>query len=310
MYKIGIDFGGTKIAAGIVDENNSILIKDYTPTLRGRDAELIAADTAELVFRLLEKQNISRDEISSLGVGIPGTVENGIITDANNIGFVNVPYRDMLMEKTGFDVHLLNDARAAAKGEYFAGCGEQAASFFMITLGTGIGSAYIVNGKIVEGCNGAASEAGHMVIVKDGRPCSCGRNGCFETYASTTALVTAAREGAASYSNSLLNHMSGNVPDEYLGKLFFDALSEGDIACQLIYEEYLDYLALGIVNIINLLQPDVFAIGGGISGAGNVLLDPLKERIYPSLISRHSSCQTDIRIASLGNDAGIIGAAL
>lgn len=308
MYKIGIDLGGTNITGGVIDNSNEIIEKENILTRHNSEPELIAADIARMVFRFAAKLNISMSAFDKIGIGIPGSVEGAIVKDANNIGFYDVEFASMVRARTGLPVYLINDANAAARGEYVAGSGKGAKSFFMLTLGTGIGGAYIYKGDIVEGCNLAAGEIGHMVIRVDGRQCSCGRRGCFEAYCSATALSTRAREAAITNQFSLLNKLTNNNLYKIDGKLFFQALKEGDKTCSEIFDQYMRDLTAGVVNIINLLQPDVLAIGGGLSGVGSLLLDNLKARVMKEVYSVHSDIQTSIRIASLGNDAGIIGA--
>ena len=308
MYKVGIDLGATKVAGGVIDDKNEIIEKESILTRHNSEPELIAADIARMVFRFAARLNISMSAFDGIGIGIPGSVEKDTVKDANNIGFYDVPFANMVSARTGLPVTLSNDANAAARGEYVAGSGKGAESFFMLTIGTGIGGAYIYKGDIIKGCNLAAGEIGHMVIRVDGRPCSCGRKGCFEAYCSATALSQRAREAAITNQFSLLNKLTGNDLYKIDGRLFFKALDQGDKACIEIFDRYMRDLTAGVVNIINLLQPDVLAIGGGMSGVGSVLLDNLKERVSREVYSLHSDKQTDIRIATLGNDAGIIGA--
>ena len=308
MYRVGIDLGGTNICGGVVDEKNEIIAKDELLTRHTSEPELIAADIARMIFRLAARLNVSMSAFDVIGIGIPGSVEKDIVRDANNIGFYDVPFASMVSSRTGLPVTLINDTNAAARGEYVAGSGKGAASFFMLTLGTGVGGAYIYKGDIVEGCNLAAGEIGHMVIRVDGRQCSCGRRGCFEAYCSASALSLRAREAAITNEFCLLNKFTDNDLYKIDGKMFFKALAAGDKTCADIFDSYMRDLTAGVVNVINLLQPDVLVIGGGLSGVGNVLLDDLKRRVAGEVYSLHSDTQTEIRIASLGNDAGIIGA--
>ncbi|MBR4726104.1 MAG: ROK family protein [Lachnospiraceae bacterium] len=308
MYRVGIDLGGTNICGGVVDEKNEIIAKDELLTRHTSEPELIAADIARMIFRLAARLNVSMSAFDVIGIGIPGSVEKDIVRDANNIGFYDVPFASMVSSRTGLPVTLINDTNAAARGEYVAGSGKGAASFFMLTLGTGVGGAYIYKGDIVEGCDLAAGEIGHMVIRVDGRQCSCGRRGCFEAYCSASALSLRAREAAITNEFCLLNKFTDNDLYKIDGKMFFKALAAGDKTCADIFDSYMRDLTAGVVNVINLLQPDVLVIGGGLSGVGNVLLDDLKRRVAGEVYSLHSDTQTEIRIASLGNDAGIIGA--
>ena len=308
MYKVGIDLGATNTAGGVIDENNEIIERESILTRHNCEPELIAADIARMVFRLAAKLNVSMSAFDKIGIGIPGSVEGGIVKDANNIGFYEVPFAGMVSARTGLPVDLINNSNAAARGEYVAGSGKGAKSLFMLILGTGVGGAYIYKGDIVEGCNFAAGEVGHTVIRVDGRPCSCGRRGCLEAYCSASALAMRAREAAITNQYSLLNKLSGNNPAAIDTRMFYKAYQQGDKTSALVFDEYMKDLTAGVVNIINLLQPDVLAIGGGLSGVGATLLDELIKRVQPEVFSLHSDKQTSIRIASLGNEAGIIGA--
>ncbi len=311
MYRIGIDLGGTNIALGIVDEKKRILHKASEPTNLPRSAESLTEAIAELVMRELDRAGISAEEVEAAGIGIPGTVNpvDGIVEYANNFGFVNVPLKALLQEKLPFPLHAANDAKAAAWGEYQAGAGKGSRSMLMITLGTGVGGAMIINGSCIEGYNYAAGEIGHMVIRQGGKPCTCGRRGCLEAYASASALTEQAREAAAENPDSLLlAHAGGNL-EKINGKVVMDCVAAGDETAKRVFDQYLSYLAEGTANLINILQPERVVIGGGLSGAGEALLSPLRQLVSPMLYSRDSSRNAQIAAAELGNDAGIIGAA-
>ena len=311
MYRIGIDLGGTNIALGIADENKKILHKASEPTNLPRSAESLADAIADLVMGELGKAEISEEEVEAAGIGIPGTVNpvTGVVEYANNFGFVNVPLKDLLQERLPFPLHAANDAKAAAWGEYLAGAGAGCSSMLMITLGTGVGGAMIVNGSCLEGYNYAAGEIGHMVIRQGGKLCTCGRRGCLEAYASASALTEQAREAAEKNPDSLLWQKAGKDPDSINGRLFMDCVKAGDETARKVFDEYLSFLAEGTANLINILQPERVCIGGGLSGAGEALLAPLRKRVSPVLYSRESERNAQIVAAVLGNDAGIIGAA-
>ena len=189
IYCVGIDLGGTTIKAGIVDEDYRIVKSGAIPTITDRGAEKLIQDMAELVSVLLKEAEISMDEVASVGVGVPGTAnkKTGIMEYANNLNMKDEPFILFLKRYFKKPVYFTNDANAAAWGEYLAGSGKGYRSLVMVTLGTGIGGAMILDGKLYEGCNFAAGEFGHFVIQCEGEPCNCGRRGCFETYASATA---------------------------------------------------------------------------------------------------------------------------
>lgn len=312
MYRIGIDLGGTNIAVGIINKERKIIHKFSTPTKLPQSPESLSRTIADFIFQILKEICISLSEIDSAGIGIPGTVnpKSGVVEYANNLGFVKVPFKNLLGGYFPFPLYAANDAKAAAWGEYLAGAGALSSSMIMVTLGTGIGGAMIFHGKLIDGFNHAAGEIGHMVIERNGRPCNCGRNGCFEAYASAAALVSHARKAAACCRSSLLYTSSVGDLERIDGKAVFRAADEKDPAALKVLDEYLSCLAEGVGNLINMFQPEILCIGGGLSGAGDKLLAPLKERVSPLIYSRDSKKNSRIVCALLGNDAGIIGAAL
>lgn len=311
MYTIGIDLGGTNIAAGIVDENMQIVEKGSVPTNLPRSAEEIVEDMAALAKSIAEKAGITFDEIKWVGVGTPGTAncETGVIEYANNLHFDNVPIVEMLGGKLDKQVFIENDANAAAYGEYKAGAAKGAKSAVIITLGTGIGGGVILDGRIYEGFNYAGAELGHMVIKAGGRPCTCGRLGCWEAYASATGLANLTKEAMTAHKESEMWKIAGSL-DGVNGKTAFDAMRTGDAAGKAVVDTYIADLACGLINVINIFQPEILSIGGGICKEGDNLLVPLKTLIEKERYSRYAKNQTHLCVAQLGNDAGIIGAAL
>lgn len=312
MYRIGIDLGGTNIAAGIVDETGRLMAKRSEPTGLPKAAQALAQDIRELAGRLLEENGLDFKQVRSAGIGIPGTVnqENGSVEYANNFGFEQVPFVNMLRALFPCPLYAENDAKAAAWGEYRYGAGRGVSSLLAVTLGTGVGGGLILDGKIWEGFNGAAGEIGHMVIRRGGRPCTCGRRGCLEAYASASALCALAKERAGQTPDSMLNLSCGGDLEKLNGRAVFDCADQGDPAAAAVLDEFLDSLAEGVANLVNILQPEAVLIGGGLSGAGDQLLLPLKEKAYPLFYSRLSEKNPEILLAELGNDAGIIGAAV
>ena len=233
-----------------------------------------------------------------------------MIEYSNNLGWYDVPLVQMLEERTGKKVYIENDANAAAYGEYVAGAAKKADSSVMVTLGTGVGGGIVLNNKIYTGFNFAGAELGHSVIVVDGRPCTCERRGCLEAYASATGLITTTREYMEKYKDSVMWDLVEHDLSKVSGRTAFDAMRKGDKAGKMVVDEYIKYLACGITNIINTFQPDILCIGGGICHEGDTLMVPLKEIVKREVYSRNSAKNTEIVAASLGNDAGIIGAAL
>lgn len=313
MFTIGVDLGGTNIVASVVNEKYEIISTDKTPTNSPRPADEVFDDIARVCFSAVEKAGLKMDDIASVGMGTPGTVNgDGVIEFANNLAFNNVPARLMLSQRLGVaadKVFLENDANCAALGEAYAGVGNGAKNFVAVTLGTGVGSGIIVDGKIVNGINFAGGECGHMVIVVDGEQCSCGRNGCWEAYASATALIRQTKKAMEEYPDSLL-HQLAEKEGKVSGRTAFDAMRLGDIAGIKVVNKYIKYVACGIINIVNALQPEIICVGGGICNEGDTLMDPLRRFVQAERYSIHSKIQTEIVKAQLGNDAGVIGAAI
>jgi len=310
-YYVGIDLGGTNIVAGVVDEEYKILSKASVKTNCPRPAEEIMDDMAKVVFEALDKSGLSLNDIEWVGVGAPGTanVETGIIEYANNLGFENVHMVEYLQKKINKPVHIENDANAAAYGEFLAGAAKGTKHAVCITLGTGVGGGIIIDGKIYSGFNFAGAELGHMVIEVDGVPCTCGRKGCFEAYSSATGLIRMTKEAMEADKSSKMWEMSKEEDGKVTARLAFDAMRAGDKSAKEVVDKYIKYLAIGIANTINIFQPEILCIGGGVCNEGDALLIPLKELVQKEVYSRNSGKNTKIVIAKLGNDAGIIGAA-
>ncbi len=312
MYRIGVDLGGTNIVAGVVDEFYKIVAKAKRKTACPRPAGEILADIAACVNEAVETAGITMDDVQSIGIGTPGSVNKrmGIIEYANNLGFDKVPARDILLKYFDKPIYIENDANCAALGEAVAGAGGNVENFVAITLGTGVGSGIIVNGKIVNGCNDAAGEMGHSVIVVDGEPCTCGRKGCWEVYSSATALVRQTKAAMENNKSSLMWEVVDGDITKVNGRTAFDGMRKGDTAAQQVVDTYIQYLAAGVTNVVNTFQPDVLCIGGGIGCEGEPLLAPLRAYVEKERYSIHCGKQTQICSAILGNDAGVIGAAL
>ncbi len=319
MYRIGVDLGGTKISAAVVDESYRIIAKTTCPTEANRPADEITASIVSLCRDAAGQANISFDKIESIGIGIPGAIDPrmGMIEYSCNLPtYLSYPIVEKIRELTGkSEIFIDNDANAAALGEVAAGAAKGASSAVMITLGTGVGGGIVIDGRILPSFNGAGGELGHTVIVHGGAPCSCGRRGCFEAYSSATSLVRMTRERlrelkTANIPSLMLDTCSGD-PEKADTRTAFDASKQNDPEAVRLIGEYTEYLACGIINLINTFQPEVFLIGGGLSGEGDYLLAPLLPIIEREQYTHTypKSKQTVIKIATLGNDAGIIGAA-
>ncbi|MFA6308819.1 MAG: ROK family protein [Clostridia bacterium] len=312
MYYIGIDLGGTNIRAGIVSEEGIILAKDDIATRRERSYQEIIKDMATLTLKLINTEGISINDVKSIGIGTPGTSDNvkGVLGYSNNFNFHDVPMREEMQKHINLPVYLENDANCAALAENIAGAAKGSKDSISITLGTGVGSGIIIDGKIYNGFNKAAAEMGHTVIAVDGIQCSCGRKGCWEMYSSATALISQTKDMAEKYPSSKINEIISGNTENIVGKTPFIAAKQGDKAALEIVENYIGYLAEGIVNVINAFQPEILTIGGGISNEGDYLLTPLKGLVSRRVYSRGDIKQTIIKISEMGDDTGIIGAAM
>lgn len=310
MYNIGIDLGGTNIKVGIVNENYEIVSRASVKTNLPRPAEGIVDGICEAVQLALEGANISVDDVTAVGIGTPGAANrsSGVVLYSNNLGFDNVHLGEMLKKRLNKDIYVENDANAAAFGEYLAGGGKGYENVVVITLGTGVGGGIIIDGKIYTGFNFCGAELGHTVIEYNGRSCSCGRKGCFEAYSSATALITATKKAMEQNKNSKLWEIAGSL-DNVDGKTAFDGMRADDETAKAVVREYIEYLGCGLTNMVNIFQPQVLLIGGGVCKEGDNLVKPLKEIIKKEAYCIDPNNSTKLDVCKLGNDAGIIGAA-
>lgn len=310
-YYIGIDLGGTNIVAGVVNENYEIIAKASTKTNCPRPANEIADDMAKMAIQAVENAKLTMDDIGWVGIGTPGIANSstGIIEYSNNLGFENTPMVEMIQKHINKPVFIENDANAAAYGEFVAGAAKGANNAVCITLGTGVGGGIVIDGKIYSGSNFAGAELGHTVIAVDGPQCSCGRKGCFEVFSSATGLIRMTKEAMEAHPESGMHALSAERGGKVSARTSFDAMRAGDATAKQVVDDYLKYLAAGITNTINIFQPDVLCIGGGVCNEGDALLVPVKELVAKEVYTRNSKKNTEIVIAKLGNDAGIIGAA-
>lgn len=312
MYRIGVDLGGTNIAVGLVDENYKILRKGSVPTnAKTRTGEEIVDDIAALCARICKEQGIALADVEAIGVASPGVADSarGVVEYSCNLPFRRFPICELLKARTGVaSVHVENDANTAAYGEAIAGAARGTRNSLMITLGTGVGGGIIINGKVYSGFNFAGAELGHVVIEVDGVPCNCGRCGCWESYSSATALIRMTKEKIEECAKTGRKTSMANV-EKVSGRTAFDASRQGDAAATEVVDKYIKYLAIGLTNMINIFQPEVVSIGGGISGERENLLRPLVPLIEKKRYGAGFVEGPRIAIAELGNDAGIIGAA-
>lgn len=294
--RIGIDIGGIDTKIGLVDIHQKILASETIKTDASRSPEEVIGDIGRSALQLLEAQGIAMDQCVGVGIGVPGTVDRkkGIVLYSNNIKWENVELVREMGKYLPLPTKIANDADCAALGEVVAGAGKECQDVIMLTLGTGVGGGIILDGNIYEGKGIGGSELGHMVIVENGEPCTCGRRGCLEAYASATALVREAKK-ATGY---IL------TPQE-----IFAGAGQGDRKLQEVVDTYIRRLGIGIVNIVNIFRPQLVLIGGGISGQGETLTRPLNEIVKANCFGGDKGQIPVIETATLGNEAGMIGAA-
>ena len=316
MYTIGIDLGGTSIKAGLCDEALNIIDKDTAPTLPNRSGEEIVADMAELAKNLIIKNKLTIDNIKYVGIATPGIANNklGMVEYANNLPFKNFPMAELFKKYLPIStVYIANDANAAALGEALVGAAKGSKSSIMVTLGTGVGAGIILDGKIFSGSlNDAGAELGHTVICAGGRQCSCGRLGCWEAYCSATALTDITKAKIRELKTKNVPSLLFDCADregKVSARTAFNAKVRGDKYGEQIVDEYIFNLAVGITNLINAFQPEVVCIGGGVSNEKSGIAEPVAAIVNTEQYTRNSEKKCQIKIATLGNNAGIIGAA-
>ncbi len=315
MYRIGIDLGGTNIAAAIVNNDFQIVKKMSVPTGADRDAALIMDDMAELCRNVCKAADIDFSEIEAVGIASPGVANHtdGIIAYSCNLPFRQFPICAELSARLGIDnIHVENDANAAAWGEAVAGAAKGTKDSVMITLGTGVGGGVIIGGQVFSGSNYAGTELGHVVIQTGGRQCGCGRKGCWEAYSSATGLINMTKDKLAECEKSGRKTVMAEMAAKHgkvSGRTAFDGMRAGDEAAREVVDEYISYLASGLASMINIFQPEVLSVGGGISGEGQFLLDLLTPAVFSQTYGGDFVKPTKLTIAQLGNDAGIVGAA-
>ena len=311
MVYLGVDLGGTGIKVGLVTEKGEILAKGQTPTKRERPYQEIIEDIANLCKRVVKDAKADMTDVGAIGVGVPGICDpkTGVIPFCTNLGWHEVPFVAEMQKHIMKPVIVDNDATVAGFAESIAGVSAGSESSVFLTLGTGVGGAIILNGKPFSGAHGVGSELGHLIIRMDGDPCNCGNAGCFERYASATAIIRMAKEVLADYPNSrILARVNGDV-SRINAKTVIDCAKEGDEAALKAFHQYVKGLATGIVSIIHMFDPEVIALGGGVSMAGDFLLNAVRKEI-PKMVMYKTMPFARIELAQLGADAGIIGAAL
>lgn len=308
MVYIGIDVGGTGLKAGVVDEQGKIIAKADCPTGVERGHEAVIADMAQLAIRAVEKAGVPMDEVQSVGIGIPGIQDpvRQIVPFCTNLYWHEVPLVQLMQKVIDKPIFVGNDATVAGLAESVAGVSAGISNSVFLTIGTGIGAGIVQNGKVYDGVHGVGSELGHMIICVDGELCTCGNRGCWERYASATALINMGKKAVAEHPESLINK---DGADAITAKTVIDAAKAGDPVALQVYEKYIYYLCAGLVSIINFIDPEMIVIGGGVSAAGDFLLNAIRAKL-PSMVFYKTMPYAKIELATLGNDAGMIGAAM
>ena len=311
-YYVGIDLGGTNIVAGVVDENYNIKAKYSEPTNASRGFKEVCASIANAAYEAAKKANIDMKDVESVGVGSPGCVNRNtnLLVFSNNLGWENVPFQDELEKHFDVPVFIDNDANCAALGEVLAGAARNYENACMVTLGTGVGGGIIIDKKIFSGSDRLGAEIGHTILLYGGEVCSCGLEGCFEAYASATALIRQIKQAIKQHPESLLNTLCDGNLDKVEAKTAFDAMDKGDEIAAKVIDQYLSYVAAGVGSMMTLFRPEVVIVGGGVSNAGDKLLKPLTQKTDGMTFTRNQAENPPIVLAELGNDAGIIGAAM
>lgn len=310
MVTVGVDLGGTNIKAGLVDDSGKILAKSSVPTRSVMGAETVVADMGDQVFALLRKQGVAPDEVRGVGVGSPGAIDsaNGVVNYSNNLKWKDVPLAALLKKKIDKPIKVSNDANVAALGETMFGVAKGYSDTILVTLGTGVGGGVVIGGKLFEGNQSKGAELGHMVVVANGEPCTCGRKGCLEAYASATALIRETKNAMQRDTASAMWRFAGSI-DKVDGRTAFECAKQGDAAATEVVNQYIFYLSEGLLNFCNIFRPQAIILGGGVCAQGDYLLNRVRELLEDRNYGFEGTPKVDLLIASLGNDAGLVGAA-
>ena len=311
MYYIGIDVGGTNLVAGLVNEKGHILDKVSHPVDKSMTAEELCGELARLAQKVCEMSAVDYSQVEAVGVGLPGLVDNktGMVIQTPNMPFHKTPFRELFQKVWDVPVFLANDANCAAVGEYWAGAAKGCDPAVVVTLGTGIGGGLVANGKLFTGYANSGMEVGHMIIKPNGVLCGCGNRGCWEQYGSATALIRLTQQEMEYNKKSVMWELCEGDKFKVQGRTAFQGARLGDQSALKVLTIYRQGLSIGIINLINVLQPEIICLGGGISNAeDDLLLNPLRELVDQGSFDKKRP--TRLEKASLGNDAGVVGAAL
>lgn len=310
MLAIGIDIGGTSIKGAAITDEGKVLDVFSMPVVKGEKQEITVAKLIDVTNQYLREHNYSKENVAGIGIGVPGAIDStrGICSSSGNLGWENLPIAKMIEEGTGLPVRITNDANAAALGEAKFGSGKLYKDSLMITLGTGVGGGIVCNGKLIEGNEGKGAELGHMIIELNGRPCTCGRRGCFEAYASATALISDTKVAMDKNPDSKMHELAakyGGVD----GRVSFEAAKLGDEAALEVIDQYVFYLCEGLLNYCNIFRPEVIILSGGIANAGDILFDKVNKYMKEHNYGFKNTPAVKVICSELGYDSGKIGAA-
>ena len=309
MYTIGVDIGGMSVKIGVVDDNGKILKQTRFKTASNK--EQVISDMVNQINQLLSSLNILPKQLKGIGIGCPGAIssEKGMVEFLPNLGWKKVPLVEILKKHFDVDIKISNDANVATLGEVIYGSGKKYNDCIMFTLGTGVGGGIVINKKLYEGGRSRGAELGHITLFLDGEDCTCGRKGCIERYISATALIKQTKDAMSKNKDSLMWKYVDNDLENVDGKTAFECAKLGDITAQKVCDTYIYYLGESILNMLNIFRPDAFILGGGISAQGEYLTKRLTEYCEKFDYGYKNAPKTEIIVASLANDAGIIGAA-
>ncbi len=308
---IGIDIGGTSIKCAFIEKDGRIAGKFGFPIIKNEKQEDTINRLGDLVNDEIKKAGLSNSDFVGIGIGCPGSInsETGICCFSNNLGWNDLPVAKILKDRTGLDTKISNDANVAMLGEATFGAAKNYKNAILITLGTGVGGGLFLNGRLYEGNEGKGAELGHMVIEMDGAPCTCGRCGCFEAYASVTALIGQTQEAMRKHPESKMwGYVDGDI-GKVNGKTAFETSKLGDEAAKEVVDRYENYLAVGLINYCNIFRPEVILIGGGLSNQREYLTDAIKGKMARCDYGFKGTPKVDVLVTNLGNDAGVLGAA-
>ena len=308
MFSIGIDIGGMSIKAGLVDANGTIIAKNIVKT--AKTADICISNMVAQINQLLSDNNLTVSDLKGIGIGCPGAVssDSGVVNFLPNLGWINIPLRERLQAHFNLPIKISNDANVATLAEVIYGSAKEFSTAIMFTLGTGVGGGIVIDNKLYEGTNGRGAELGHCTLIMNGKPCTCGRNGCVEAYVSATALIEQTKEAMLEDKSSILwEYCNGDI-NNVDGKMAFTAEKQGDVTAKKVIDNYVMYLSESILNMLNIFRPQAFILGGGISQQGENLTGRVTKYLEKFDYGYKFAPKTKVITASLGNDAGIIGA--